>query len=161
MQHQTACVFCSLPLPLRIIIRLSYRQFNIISGVKEFTFLFVSLYKNRKKKKTVLVYQVNCYMSLSLIKKYRKGLRNLKSRLLTFSSLYKKKRRAGCGGGKQPCQGRWDIYNKNGQVARRADGKELYLIIGSIKALLKCGSLLNKPSHCPFAHILDMVIQPS
>lgn len=114
----------------------------------------MSLYKNRKKQKTVLAYQVNCYMPLSLIKKYRKGLRNLKSSLLTFSSLYKKKRR----GGKQPCQGSGDIYNKNSQVACRADGKEIYLIIGSIKALFKCSSLLDKPHHCPFAHILAMVL---
>lgn len=96
-------------------------------------------------------------MSPILIKKYRKGLRNLKSSLLTFSSLYKIKRKTGCGGGVQPCQGRWDIYNKNSQVAPRADGKGTFLIIGSIKALLKCNSLTDKLRQCPFAHILFII----
>ena len=55
-------------------------------------------------------------------------------------------------------KGRKDIYNENNQVAPGADGEEILLIIGSIKALLKCNSLGDKPRHCPFAHLLVMVI---
>lgn len=55
-------------------------------------------------------------------------------------------------------KGRRDIYNENNQVARGADVKEILLIIGSIKILLKCNSLLDKPRHCPFSHLLVMVI---
>lgn len=53
---------------------------------------------------------------------------------------------------------RKDIYNENNQEAPRAYGKEILLIIGSIKALLKCNSLTDKPRHCPLAHFLVMVI---
>jgi len=42
---------------------------------------------------------------------------------------------------RNPVKGRRDIYNENNQVAPGADGEEILLIIGSIKALLKCNSL--------------------
>lgn len=50
------------------------------------------------------------------------------------------------------------IYNENNRVAPGADGEGIFLIIGSIKVLLKCNSLSDKPRHCPFALLLVMVI---
>lgn len=75
-----------------------------------------------------------------LIKQYGKGARAVKSSLLTFSSLYKRARDEEWGGlamgmVTNSVKGRTDIYNENNQVAAGADGEEILLIIGSIKAL--------------------------
>lgn len=92
--------------------------------------------------------------------KYEKGSRAVKS-LLTFSSQYKREReRVEDGLAMEPnsVKGRRDIYNENNQEAPGAYGKEILLIIGSIKALLKCNSFPDKPRHCPLARFLVMVI---
>lgn len=93
--------------------------------------------------------------------KYEKGSRAVKTSLLTFSSQYKReKERDEDRPAMEPnsVKGRRDIYNENNQEAPEAYGKEILLIIGSIKALLKCNSLADKPRHCPLARFLVMVI---
>lgn len=79
-------------------------------------------------------------MQPGLIKQYGKGSRAVKSSLLTFSLLYKRGRDEEWGGlatgmVTTSVKGRTDIYNENNQVAPGADGNEIFLIIGSIKAL--------------------------
>lgn len=95
--------------------------------------------------------------------KYEKGSRAVKTSLLTFSSQcdrLSERERDEDGPAMEPntVKGRRNIYNENNQEAPAAYGKEILLIIGSIKALLKCNSLTDKPRHCPLARFFVMVI---
>lgn len=87
----------------------------------------------------VLVHRLHFYMQPGLIRKYGKCLRTVKTTLSTFSSLYNGERWNvrwfGYGDG-QLWQGKEEHLEQE-----QSDGKILP-IIGSIKALLKCNSLI-------------------